>query len=123
MFSHLVSARTLACAGVLAAAPIVTAAAQAPSLRVSPRAVQSSISRVARTRLDEAQQRELRRGMSPAAKGAVIGGAIGLGASLLVALLYVESTDAGNRSGTGRVVVIGTALGAVIGAAIGAGRE
>lgn len=123
MVTSLLPARALACAGVLAAAPIVTAAAQAPSLRVSPAHLQGEISRAARTHLDEAQQRELRRAMSPTAKGAVIGGGIGLGASLLVALLYVESTDAGNRSGTGRVVVIGTALGAVIGAAIGAGRE
>ncbi len=123
MVTSLLPARVLACAGVLAAAPIATVAAQAPSLRVSTAHVQGEIVRAARTRLDEAQQRELRRGMSPTAKGAVIGGGIGLGASLLVALLYVESTDAGNRSGTGRVVVIGTALGAVIGAAIGAGRE
>lgn len=123
MIRHFVPARTLVCAGVLAVAPTATIAAQAPSLRVSTPALQSEISRVTRANIDAAQQRDVRRGMSPVTKGALLGGGIGLGVSALLTLLYIESADSGNDSGVGRAIVIGTALGAVIGAAIGAGQE
>lgn len=61
--------------------------------------------------------------MSPTTKGLLIGGGVGLAASLLAVVLYVEGTDPGNYTGAGRVVLGATALGAVIGAAIGAGAE
>lgn len=111
------------CLLVAALGPVVTLKAQAPSLRVSTPALQSEISRVTRASIASTHERAARRGMSPTTKGAVIGGGIGLGVSVLLTLLYIESTDSGNDSGAGRAIVIGTALGAVIGAAIGAGRN
>ena len=72
-------------------------------------------------------ERVVARGLMPAnptTRGALIGGAAGLAISAILTVIYVESTDPGNYSGSVLPIIVGTgAVGAVIGAAIGARWE
>lgn len=98
-------------------------AVDTPPLRPTPEMFGSEIARssVVRSNVKESSWRN--EGMSPITKGMLIGGGIGLGATTLLSVLYVQSTESSNYSGIGIPIALGTALGAIVGAAIGAGFE
>lgn len=98
-------------------------AVDTPPLRPTPEMFVSEIARssVVRSNVKESSWRN--EGMSPITKGMLIGGGIGLGASALLSVMYIDSTDGGNYLDVARIAAIGTAFGALVGAAIGAGFE
>ena len=109
---------------VLSSAAVVDAQeARVPQLRPTP---EMFTSEVARSGLDRSSTSETPwrvQGMSPITKGMLIGGGIGGGATVLLSVLYIHSTESSNYSGIGIPIALGTALGAIVGAAIGAGFE
>lgn len=96
---------------------------QAPRLRPTPEMFTSELARVGTERGRVRASSWRREGMSPITKGMLIGGGIGLGATTLLSVLYIQSTESSNYSGMGIPIAFGTALGAIVGAAIGAGFE
>jgi hypothetical protein len=116
----------IALALVLSSAVVSVAEGQAvrtPRLRPTPEMFEGAIARVSvvRTSTTESSWRDA--GMSPITKGMLIGGGIGLGATALLSVLYIQSTQSGNYSGIEIPIALGTTLGAIVGAAIGAGFE
>jgi hypothetical protein len=97
-------------------------AVHTPRLRPTPEMFEGAIARVSVVRTSTTGS-SWRNQMSPITKGMLIGGGIGLGATALFSVLYIQSTESSNYSGIGIPIVLGTALGAIVGAAIGAGFE
>ncbi len=96
---------------------------QMPQPRPTPEMFESEITRVSVARSSTTESSWRNQGMSPITKGMLIGGGIGLGATTLLSVLYVQSTESSNLSDFGIPIALGTALGAIVGAAIGAGFE